>query len=81
MVMKIFQALGFPWVRDFLIGYPRSMKFRDLQGNLMWEKLFITIFEFIGQFFFQNYVFAIQEVFSELGIRVFLDNSCFTNLR
>jgi hypothetical protein len=34
----------------------------------------MTIFEFVGQFFFQNDVFEIQEDFSELGIRVFLEN-------
>jgi hypothetical protein len=28
--------------------------FRDLQGSFTWEKLFITVFEFFGQFFFQN---------------------------
>jgi hypothetical protein len=31
----------------------------------------MTVFEFIGQFFFQNDVFKVQEVFSEHGIRVF----------
>jgi hypothetical protein len=35
---------------------------------------FMTVFEFIGQFFFQNYVFKLQYVFSELEIRVFLEN-------
>jgi hypothetical protein len=30
----------------------------------------MTVFEFIGQFFFQNVVFKLQEVFSEHGIRV-----------
>jgi hypothetical protein len=34
----------------------------------------MTIFEFVGQFFFQNDVFKLQEDFSELGIRVFLEN-------
>jgi hypothetical protein len=34
-------------------------------------------FEFIGQFFFQNDVFKLQEVFSELGIGVFLGNGSF----
>jgi hypothetical protein len=32
------------------------------------------IFEFIGQFFLQNNVFKLYEVFLELGIRVFLEN-------
>jgi hypothetical protein len=34
----------------------------------------MAVFEFIGQFFFQNDVFKLQEVFSELEIRVFLKN-------
>jgi hypothetical protein len=37
-------------------------------------KIFMTIFEFVRQFFFQNDVFKLQEVFSELEIRVFLGN-------
>jgi hypothetical protein len=38
------------------------------------KKFFITVFEFIRQFFFQNEVFQLQEVLSELEIRVFLEN-------
>jgi hypothetical protein len=38
------------------------------------EKFFMTIFEFIGQFYFQNDVFKLQIVFSELDISVFLEN-------
>jgi hypothetical protein len=34
----------------------------------------MAIFELIGQFFFQNNVFKIQEVFSNLGYRVILEN-------
>jgi hypothetical protein len=34
----------------------------------------LTIFVFVGQFFFQNVVFKLKEVFSEYGIRVFLEN-------
>jgi hypothetical protein len=34
----------------------------------------VTIFEFTRQFFFQNEVFKFQEIFSELGIRVILEN-------
>jgi hypothetical protein len=34
----------------------------------------MAIFEFVGQFFFQNDVFKLQEDFSEHGIRVFLEN-------
>jgi hypothetical protein len=40
-------------------------------GNLTWKKFFMTVFEFIWQFFFQNDVFNLQEVFSEHSIRVF----------
>jgi hypothetical protein len=60
------------WV--FLLGYPKTLKVRDLQGSLSWEKFFITVFEFIGQLCFQNDVFKLQEVFSELEIRLFLEN-------
>jgi hypothetical protein len=49
----------------------------------------MTIFEFVGQYFFQNGVFKLQEDFSEHGIRVFFENglgsiqevSYFTDLR
>jgi hypothetical protein len=34
----------------------------------------MAVFEFIGQFFFQNNVFQLQENFSEHGIREFLEN-------
>jgi hypothetical protein len=44
------------------------MKFRDYQ----WDEFFMTIY--VGQFIFQNDVFKLQEVFSELAIRVFLEN-------
>jgi hypothetical protein len=56
-----------------LLGCPKTIKFRDLQGSLSWEKFFMTVYEFIGQFFFQNDVFKLQKVFSELEIRVFLE--------
>jgi hypothetical protein len=39
----------------------KNMKFRDLQGFLM------TVFEFIGQFFFRNDGFTLQEDFKSLG--------------
>jgi hypothetical protein len=29
MVMKIFQAKGFPWFYHFFLGYAKTMKFRD----------------------------------------------------
>jgi hypothetical protein len=39
------------------------------------EKFFAgTIFEFIGQFYFLNDIFKLQEVFSELVLRLFLEN-------
>jgi hypothetical protein len=34
----------------------------------------MTIFEFVGQVIFHKDVFILQENFSELGIRVFLEN-------
>jgi hypothetical protein len=34
----------------------------------------MNVFAFIGQFFFPHDVFKLQEVFSELGIGVFLGN-------
>jgi hypothetical protein len=34
----------------------------------------MTISEFVGQFFFQNNSFQLQEVFSKLGIREFFKN-------
>jgi hypothetical protein len=34
----------------------------------------MTVFEFTGQFFFQNDVFKLQEVFSELEIGLFFEN-------
>jgi hypothetical protein len=49
-------------------------------GNIIWMakmnkiKKTMTTFEFIGQFFFQNDIFKLQEIFSELRIRVFLEN-------
>jgi hypothetical protein len=36
--------------------------------------IFMTIFELVGHFFFQNNIFKLQEDFSELGIRVILEN-------
>jgi hypothetical protein len=53
---------------------PKTMKFKDLQGGLTWEEYFMTVFEFIGQFFSQNDVLKLQVVFSELEIRLFLEN-------
>jgi hypothetical protein len=50
------------------------MESRDLQGSITWKKFSITVFEFIGKFFFQNYVFKLQEVFSEHRISVFIEN-------
>jgi hypothetical protein len=41
-----------------------TINFRDFQ----------RFFEFIGQFFFQNNIFKLSEIFSELGIRVLLEN-------
>jgi hypothetical protein len=43
----------------------------DISGG---SRFFMSIFEFIGQFFFQNDVFKLQEVFSDLGIKVMLED-------
>jgi hypothetical protein len=40
----------------------------------MQGEFFRTVFEFLGQVFIQNDVFKLQEVFSEVGIRVFFEN-------
>jgi hypothetical protein len=61
-------------VLGLLVECPKTMKFRDLQRILSWKKIFITVFEFIGQFFFQNDVFKLQGVFLEPEIRIFLEN-------
>jgi hypothetical protein len=64
----------FPWFWDFLLVWPKTMNIRDFQENLTWEKFFVTVFEYIGQFLLQNDVFKLQDVFSELMIRVYLEN-------
>jgi hypothetical protein len=38
------------------------------------QKISMTIFEIIGQFFFQNDIIKLLRVFLELGIRVFSEN-------
>jgi hypothetical protein len=38
------------------------------------RKIFMTIFVFVGQFFFQNDIYKLQENFSEPGIRIILEN-------
>jgi hypothetical protein len=43
----------------------KTKKLRDLQGSLACKKFVMTIFEFIGKFYFK-----FLEVFSELGIRI-----------
>jgi hypothetical protein len=68
-------ATWFLWFWDFFLGYPKTMKFRDFQRSLTWKKVFMTVFESIGQFFFQNNVFKLQEVISEHGIRVFFEGT------
>jgi hypothetical protein len=55
-----------------VLGYP-SKKSQN-HGNPYAWKIFITLFELFGQFFFQNDIFKLQEDFSELGIRVILEN-------
>jgi hypothetical protein len=55
-----------------VLGYPNK-KSKNLGKPYAW-KIFIFIFELVGQFFFQNDSFNLQEEFSELRIRVFLEN-------
>jgi hypothetical protein len=54
------------------LEYP-SKKSQYHRNPYTW-KIFMTIFKFVGQFFFQNDVFKLQEDFSELGLIVFLKN-------
>jgi hypothetical protein len=51
-----------------VLGYP--CKKSQNYGSLYTWKIFMHIFEFFGQFFFQNDVFKLQEVFSELELRL-----------
>jgi hypothetical protein len=55
-----------------VLGYP-SKKSQYHRNPYAW-KIVMTIFEFVGQFYFQNDVFKLQEDFSEHGIREFLEN-------
>jgi hypothetical protein len=66
--MKILQTFCY-----FLFGYPKTIKFRDLQCNLTGKKFYFDRFCFIGQFFFEHDIFKLQEVFSECGIRALLE--------
>jgi hypothetical protein len=75
MGMKIFQVYRTPLFWDFLHGYLKTMKFRDLQ-----EAFDGRNFAFIGQFFCQNDVFKLQQVYSELfgseySLRTYLEIS------
>jgi hypothetical protein len=66
-----------------------SNKFKNGHEKVPKPKFSRPFFGFIEQFYFQNDVFELQEVFSEHGIRVFLENerwkfsgiSYFTDLR
>jgi hypothetical protein len=50
-------------------------KNRSINSKMVnFRGFFMTIFEFIGKFYYPNDVFKLQEVFSELEIRVFLEN-------
>jgi hypothetical protein len=60
---------------DFLLGYPKIMKFKDLQGSFTWEKFFLTILIYFYKFTSKMmFLYKLQEVFSELRIRVSLEN-------
>jgi hypothetical protein len=63
--------------KKLFVGYPQKYtimadQFKMSANYVAANQLnfYMTIFEFIGQFFFQNDVFKLQEVFSELKIRV-----------
>jgi hypothetical protein len=56
----------------FQIGYP-SKTFQN-HSNPYARKIFMTVFEFTRQFFIQNDVFKLQEVFLELDLRLFLQS-------
>jgi hypothetical protein len=56
-----------------VLGHP-SKEFQNY-GDPYGRKIFMNIFEFVGQFFFQNDVFKLQEDLSERGIRVFLEKA------
>jgi hypothetical protein len=49
-----------------LLGYPKTMSFRDLQGILKCEKYFITIFELIGQFYCLTLTSLVEEIHPSL---------------
>jgi hypothetical protein len=68
--MKNFSHVRVPCksLNFMVLGYP-SMKSQN-HGTPYVRKIFMTIFELVGQFFFQNDIFKLQEDFSELGIRV-----------
>jgi hypothetical protein len=71
----------YAWKKNCPINSCESLNFKVLwhpfmksqnYGNPYTWTFFTTIFQFAGQFFFQNAVFKPQEDFLELGIRVFL---------
>jgi hypothetical protein len=58
-----------------LIGFLKQILYAmQKKCVILVRKIFMTIFEFIRQLFFQNDVYKLQEEFSELEIRVFLEN-------
>jgi hypothetical protein len=69
--MKNFSHVRLPCksLNFMVLGYPRKKS-----QNYEKKNFFMTIFELVRHFFFQNDVFKLQEDFSELGIRVFLVN-------
>jgi hypothetical protein len=72
--MKHFSHVRLPCKSlSFLVLGFLSKKSRNHE-NLDARKIFMTIFEFIGQFFFQNVIYKLQKYLSELGIKVFLEN-------
>jgi ubiquitin C-terminal hydrolase len=74
MAMKNFshERLRCKPLNFMVLGHP--CKKSQNYGNHYTLKMFMAIFEFVGQFFFQNDVFKLQEDFSEHEMRVFLEN-------
>jgi hypothetical protein len=58
-----------PWIIQGIARQEVTKSWKSMLRNFL-----MTIFEFIGQFYFQNDVFKLQEVFLEHGIRIFLEN-------
>jgi hypothetical protein len=65
--VRISMVLGL----HFLLGYPKTLKFRDLQGALRVRKFLWPFLKLLDNF---SSKMMLQEVFSEHEIRVFIEN-------